>query len=50
MFFKEVIQAVFLFWGIDVGPDPPNGADPGHIPEQGRATAHWEEAKAEGGG
>ena len=34
----------------DVGPDPPYGAGPGKLPAQGRATAHREATKAEGGG
>ena len=25
---KAVVQAVLLFWGRDVGPDPPDGAGP----------------------
>ena len=49
-FFKAVVQAVLLFWGRDVGPDPPDGAGPDHISAQGRAMAHQEAAEAEGGG
>ena len=34
----------------DVGPDPLYGVGPGQLPAQGRATAHREANKAEGGG
>ena len=32
LLFKVVVQELFLFWGIDVGPDPPDEAGPGQIP------------------
>ena len=33
-----------------MGPDPPDGAGPEHIPEQVHNTYHWEASEAEGGG
>ena len=33
-----------------MGPDPPDGAVPEHIPAQGRVAAHLESAKVEVGG
>ena len=38
------------FWGRDVGIDPPDGAGPENISEQGRKRSHWEAAKAAWGG
>ena len=47
--FKAVVQAVLLFLGRDVSPDPPDRAVPEQLPAQGRATDHQEEAAEEGG-
>ena len=44
------MQAVLLFQGRDVGPDPPDGAGPDKISAQGRATDYHEESEAEGRG
>ena len=41
---------MLLFRGRDADPDPPYGMVPEQLPEQGRATAHREEAKEEEGG
>ena len=40
LFFKAFVQAVLLFWGRGVGSDPPYGAGPEKLPEQGRVTVH----------
>ena len=49
MFFKEVVQAVLLFWVIDMGDDPPHGPGPGGVSTQVIQTYHWEATKAAGG-
>ena len=50
LFFKAVVQEVLLFQGREMGTEPLDGASPENLPEQGCAAAHWEAAKAEGGG
>ena len=50
LLFKAVVQAVLIFWGRDVGPDPPDGAVPGKLSAQGCATAPREAYEAKGGG
>ena len=48
--FKAVVQAVLLFRGREVGPDPPEVAGPEQLSAQGSAAAHREADEAEGGG
>ena len=44
--FKAVVQAVLLFRGREVGPDPPELAGPEQLSAQGSVAAHQEADEA----
>ena len=48
LFLQVVVQAVLIFWGRDLGPDPPDGEGTVQLPSEVCTKAHWEAAEEAG--